>query len=68
MKCITITFRLILRNTFYVGKTKINLKIRFKEHISEIKLKYPNSNFAKHVLENKITIIYILILIQTYKY
>ena len=41
-------------NKFYIGKTNRNFKIRYKEHISEIRLKktVPNSNFAKHVLEN----------------
>jgi len=40
-------------NKFYIGKTFRNFKIRYKEHISEIKLKKssPKSNFAKHVLE-----------------
>jgi hypothetical protein len=39
---------------FYIGKTNRNFNTRYKEHISEIKLKKtnPNSNFAKHVLEN----------------
>jgi len=40
-------------NKFYIGKTSRSFKIRYKEHISEIKFKksYPKSNFAKHVLE-----------------
>lgn len=42
-------------NKFYIGKTNRDFNTRYKEHISEIKLKKktPNSNFAKHVLENK---------------
>ena len=41
-------------NTFYIGKTNRNFKIRYKEHIFEIKLKknFPNSIFAKHILKN----------------
>ena len=41
-------------NKFYICKTNRNFKTRYKEHISEIRLKkpVPNSNFAKHVLEN----------------
>ena len=47
-------FKLICSfNKFYIGKTSRNFKIRYKEHISEIKLKKSSlkSNFAKHVLD-----------------
>jgi hypothetical protein len=41
-------------------KTNINLKIRYKEHISEIKLKKiaPNLNFCKYILKNNYNIHY----------
>lgn len=41
-------------NKLYIGKTNKIFKTRYKEYISEIKLKKvsPNSNFAWRVLEN----------------
>ena len=61
IKFITITNRfinaiIIIHYRIYIYKHSnfiINFKIRYKEHISEIKLKKssPKSNFAKHVFE-----------------
>jgi hypothetical protein len=47
-----------MHTSISIGKTHIHFKIRYKKHISEIKLKKtaPNSNFAKHVLENNYNI------------
>jgi hypothetical protein len=41
-------------NTFYKNKTNKNSKIRYRERISEIKLKNtaPNSNFTKQYKNN----------------